>query len=242
MLLLQTEWTLADLTDVTLVSDDTYLRLYWCDHDDPLWQWCHDDNDKNYENDDNNYNDDNNDNHDDDDDNDENDENGDNNNNDDEDDKDDVDDEGDEDDNDDKDDYDDNDDKDDYDDNNDSDNNDSDKPNKRKILSCSDKSYSVIKSNEIKRNDSLWRFGCSDVCTILWRPQLIIQLRYCTHWLWNVIFLTFFLYSPKKCLLNCDFHTDPLNYMSLSWTTCLTDSSTSQVQVGRATQSKLSAR
>ena len=24
-----------DLTDVTLVSDDTYRRLYWCDPDDP---------------------------------------------------------------------------------------------------------------------------------------------------------------------------------------------------------------
>ena len=24
-----------DLTDVTLVSDDTNRRLYWCDHDDP---------------------------------------------------------------------------------------------------------------------------------------------------------------------------------------------------------------
>ena len=26
---------LIDLTDVTLVSDDTYRRLYWCDPDDP---------------------------------------------------------------------------------------------------------------------------------------------------------------------------------------------------------------
>ena len=25
----------TDLTDVTLVSDDTYRRLYWCDPDDP---------------------------------------------------------------------------------------------------------------------------------------------------------------------------------------------------------------
>ena len=24
-----------DFTDVTLVSDDTYRRLYWCDPDDP---------------------------------------------------------------------------------------------------------------------------------------------------------------------------------------------------------------
>ena len=24
-----------DFTDVTLVSDDTYKRLYWCDPDDP---------------------------------------------------------------------------------------------------------------------------------------------------------------------------------------------------------------
>ena len=24
-----------DFTDVTLVSDDTYWRLYWCDPDDP---------------------------------------------------------------------------------------------------------------------------------------------------------------------------------------------------------------
>ena len=24
-----------DFTDVTLVSDDTYERLYWCDPDDP---------------------------------------------------------------------------------------------------------------------------------------------------------------------------------------------------------------
>ena len=26
---------LTDFTDVTLVSDDTYRRLYWCDPDDP---------------------------------------------------------------------------------------------------------------------------------------------------------------------------------------------------------------
>ena len=26
---------LIDFTDVTLVSDDTYRRLYWCDPDDP---------------------------------------------------------------------------------------------------------------------------------------------------------------------------------------------------------------
>ena len=26
---------LIDFTDVTLVSDDTYIRLYWYDHDDP---------------------------------------------------------------------------------------------------------------------------------------------------------------------------------------------------------------
>ena len=25
----------TDLTDVTLVSDDTHRRLYWCDPDDP---------------------------------------------------------------------------------------------------------------------------------------------------------------------------------------------------------------
>ena len=25
----------VDFTDVTLVSDDTYRRLYWCDPDDP---------------------------------------------------------------------------------------------------------------------------------------------------------------------------------------------------------------
>ena len=32
-----TEWVIVriDLTDVTLVSDDTYRRLYWCDPDDP---------------------------------------------------------------------------------------------------------------------------------------------------------------------------------------------------------------
>ena len=29
------EWLLADLTDVTLVSDDTYGRLYWGYPDDP---------------------------------------------------------------------------------------------------------------------------------------------------------------------------------------------------------------
>ena len=34
---LLTEWLIVriDLTDVTLVSDDTYRRLYWCDPDDP---------------------------------------------------------------------------------------------------------------------------------------------------------------------------------------------------------------
>ena len=33
---LLTEWVdvSIDLTDVTLVSDDTYRRLYWCDPDD----------------------------------------------------------------------------------------------------------------------------------------------------------------------------------------------------------------
>ena len=32
-----TEWVgvCIDLTDVTLVSDDTFRRLYWCDPDDP---------------------------------------------------------------------------------------------------------------------------------------------------------------------------------------------------------------
>ena len=32
-----TEWLIVriDLTDVTLVSDDTYRRLYWCAPDDP---------------------------------------------------------------------------------------------------------------------------------------------------------------------------------------------------------------
>ena len=32
-----THWVdvLIDLTDVTLVSDDTIRRLYWCDPDDP---------------------------------------------------------------------------------------------------------------------------------------------------------------------------------------------------------------
>ena len=32
-----TEWVIVriDLTDVTLVSDDTYRRLYWCDPDHP---------------------------------------------------------------------------------------------------------------------------------------------------------------------------------------------------------------
>ena len=32
-----TEWmdVLIDFTDVTLVSEDTYRRLYWCDPDDP---------------------------------------------------------------------------------------------------------------------------------------------------------------------------------------------------------------
>ena len=31
------DWVIVsiDLTDVTLVSDDTYRRLYWCDPDDP---------------------------------------------------------------------------------------------------------------------------------------------------------------------------------------------------------------
>ena len=34
---LLTYWVsvLIDFTDVTLVSDDTYRRLYWCDPDDP---------------------------------------------------------------------------------------------------------------------------------------------------------------------------------------------------------------
>ena len=34
---LLTEWVsvLIDFTDVILVSDDTYRRLYWCDPDDP---------------------------------------------------------------------------------------------------------------------------------------------------------------------------------------------------------------
>ena len=34
---LPTNWVdvLIDFTDVTLVSDDTYRRLYWCDPDDP---------------------------------------------------------------------------------------------------------------------------------------------------------------------------------------------------------------
>ena len=32
-----TDWVgvCIDLTDVTLVSDDTFRRLYWCDPDDP---------------------------------------------------------------------------------------------------------------------------------------------------------------------------------------------------------------
>ena len=32
-----TDWVSVsiDFTDVTLVSDDTYRRLYWCDPDDP---------------------------------------------------------------------------------------------------------------------------------------------------------------------------------------------------------------
>ena len=32
-----TDWVIVriDLTDVTLVSDDNYRRLYWCDHDHP---------------------------------------------------------------------------------------------------------------------------------------------------------------------------------------------------------------
>ena len=32
-----TEWVIVsiDFTDVTLVSDDTYRRLHWCDPDDP---------------------------------------------------------------------------------------------------------------------------------------------------------------------------------------------------------------
>ena len=32
-----TDWVSIsiDFTDVTLVSDDTYRRLYWCDPDDP---------------------------------------------------------------------------------------------------------------------------------------------------------------------------------------------------------------
>ena len=32
-----TDWLSVsiDFTDVTLVSDDTYRRLYWCDPDDP---------------------------------------------------------------------------------------------------------------------------------------------------------------------------------------------------------------
>ena len=32
-----TQWVSVsiDFTDVTLVSDDTYRRLYWCDPDDP---------------------------------------------------------------------------------------------------------------------------------------------------------------------------------------------------------------
>ena len=34
---LLTDWVSVsiDFTDVTLVSDDTYRRLYWCDPDDP---------------------------------------------------------------------------------------------------------------------------------------------------------------------------------------------------------------
>ena len=34
---LLTDWVdvSIDFTDVTLVSDDTYKRLYWCDPDDP---------------------------------------------------------------------------------------------------------------------------------------------------------------------------------------------------------------
>ena len=35
--MLVAEWVIicTDLTDVTLVSDDSYRRLYWCDPDDP---------------------------------------------------------------------------------------------------------------------------------------------------------------------------------------------------------------
>ena len=32
---LLSEWMFADLTDVTLVSEDTYRRLYWCDPYEP---------------------------------------------------------------------------------------------------------------------------------------------------------------------------------------------------------------
>ena len=36
-----TDWWLADLTDVTLVSDDTFCKLYWCDSGEwgYWWSW-----------------------------------------------------------------------------------------------------------------------------------------------------------------------------------------------------------
>ena len=43
-----TDWVSVsiDFTDVTLVSEDTYWRLYLCDPDDPDYHDDHDDHDK----------------------------------------------------------------------------------------------------------------------------------------------------------------------------------------------------